>query len=175
MKSSPPARITGGSTGIGLTFAKLLAEDGHDLIITGASARVLDAAETLRTHGAEVTPVQSGLSTRESVRDVGDAARKAGHLDVMVLNVGIVAGGNAATQRSRARTRKETTMHNVAANGAGIPALGFGTFRMDDAEVAAVRPEALTLGLSPCRYRSGPRQRSHRRGREKSHRRGPRR
>ncbi|OCX65713.1 2,5-didehydrogluconate reductase [Thioclava sp. SK-1] len=38
-------------------------------------------------------------------------------------------------------------MHNVNANGAEIPALGFGTFRMDDAEVAAVLPEALKLGF----------------------------
>jgi len=38
-------------------------------------------------------------------------------------------------------------MHNVTANGATIPALGFGTFRMDDGEVAAVLPEALRLGF----------------------------
>ncbi|WP_233545074.1 aldo/keto reductase [Pseudooceanicola sediminis] len=38
-------------------------------------------------------------------------------------------------------------MHNVTANGAAIPALGFGTFRMEDAEVAAVLPEALRLGF----------------------------
>ncbi|WP_428928358.1 aldo/keto reductase [Marinibacterium sp. SX1] len=38
-------------------------------------------------------------------------------------------------------------MHNAKANGAAIPALGFGTFRMNDAEVAAVLPEALKLGF----------------------------
>ena len=38
-------------------------------------------------------------------------------------------------------------MHNVIANGAEIPALGFGTFRMSDAEVAAVLPEALKAGF----------------------------
>ncbi|WP_037228412.1 aldo/keto reductase [Roseobacter sp. GAI101] len=38
-------------------------------------------------------------------------------------------------------------MHNVTANGAAIPALGFGTFRMSDAEVAEVLPEALKLGF----------------------------
>lgn len=38
-------------------------------------------------------------------------------------------------------------MHNVIANGAAIPALGFGTFRMSDAEVAEVLPEALKLGF----------------------------
>ncbi|WP_128255459.1 aldo/keto reductase [Falsirhodobacter deserti] len=38
-------------------------------------------------------------------------------------------------------------MHDVTANGASIPALGFGTFRMDEGEVAAVLPEALRLGF----------------------------
>lgn len=38
-------------------------------------------------------------------------------------------------------------MHDVTANGASIPALGFGTYRMSDAEVAEVLPEALKLGF----------------------------
>lgn len=38
-------------------------------------------------------------------------------------------------------------MHTVDANGAQIPALGFGTFRMSEAEVSEVLPEALKLGF----------------------------
>lgn len=38
-------------------------------------------------------------------------------------------------------------MHNVNAGGASIPALGFGTYRMNDAEVAEILPEALKLGF----------------------------
>jgi Aldo/keto reductases, related to diketogulonate reductase len=38
-------------------------------------------------------------------------------------------------------------MFNVNANGANIPALGFGTFRMPDDDVARVLPEALKLGF----------------------------
>ena len=38
-------------------------------------------------------------------------------------------------------------MHNVTANGASIPALGFGTFRMSGAEVAKVLPAALAQGF----------------------------
>ena len=38
-------------------------------------------------------------------------------------------------------------MHSVSANGANIPALGFGTFRMPDADVLRVLPEALKLGF----------------------------
>ncbi|WP_119310131.1 aldo/keto reductase [Cohaesibacter haloalkalitolerans] len=38
-------------------------------------------------------------------------------------------------------------MHNVNANGASIPSLGFGTYRMKDAEVMDVLPEAIKLGF----------------------------
>ncbi|MBU1313084.1 MAG: aldo/keto reductase [Alphaproteobacteria bacterium] len=38
-------------------------------------------------------------------------------------------------------------MHTVSANGAHIPALGFGTFRMPDEDVLRVLPQALKLGF----------------------------
>ncbi len=38
-------------------------------------------------------------------------------------------------------------MHTVNANGAHIPALGFGTFRMPDDDVHRILPEALKLGF----------------------------
>ena len=38
-------------------------------------------------------------------------------------------------------------MHTVTANGAHIPALGFGTFRMPDEDVHRILPKALDLGF----------------------------
>lgn len=38
-------------------------------------------------------------------------------------------------------------MHTLTANGAAIPALGFGTFRMPDADVLRMVPHVLKLGL----------------------------
>src|SRR5690606_6154428 len=38
-------------------------------------------------------------------------------------------------------------MHSVSANGANIPALGFGTFRMPNEDVLRVLPQALKLGF----------------------------
>lgn len=38
-------------------------------------------------------------------------------------------------------------MHAVSSNGANIPALGFGTFRMSGAEVLRILPQALKLGF----------------------------
>lgn len=89
----PRALVTGGSAGIGLEIAKLLAEDGHDLIITGISARVHDTAKVLRSLGSDVIAVQSDLSQAEGVQQVIDAVRAAGPLNVMVLNAGIAVGG----------------------------------------------------------------------------------
>ena len=54
--------------------------------------------------------------------------------------------GGATTPGNRDQLEGKT-MNNVTANGASIPALGFGTFRMNDAEVAEVLPEALKLGF----------------------------
>ena len=38
-------------------------------------------------------------------------------------------------------------MHTINAHGANIPALGFGTFRMPDAEVLSILPKAMKLGF----------------------------
>jgi 2,5-diketo-D-gluconate reductase B len=41
----------------------------------------------------------------------------------------------------------ENIMQTINANGANIPALGFGTFRMPDEDVHRILPQALELGF----------------------------
>lgn len=89
----PRSLVTGGSAGIGLEIARLLAARGHDLIVTGASDRVHAAADELRAGGGEVIAVRSDLSRPEGVEAVLEAARNAGRLDGLVLNAGIAIGG----------------------------------------------------------------------------------
>ncbi|MGM3162986.1 SDR family NAD(P)-dependent oxidoreductase [Dickeya undicola] len=92
--TKPLALITGGSAGIGLEIARLLAKDGNDLIITGREKRVLQAAEELRKFGVEVLPVQSDLSTEAGNASVLDALVSTGRpLGIAVLNAGIAIGG----------------------------------------------------------------------------------
>lgn len=92
--TNPLALVTGGSAGIGFELARLLAQDGHDLIITGASARVNAAAEGLRRSGVRVTPVQSDLATEGGTNAVIDAVTETGRpLDIAVFNAGIAIGG----------------------------------------------------------------------------------
>ncbi|WP_219951261.1 SDR family NAD(P)-dependent oxidoreductase [Dickeya zeae] len=92
--TKPFALITGGSAGIGLEIARLLAKDGNDLIITGREKRVFLAAEELRKFGVEVLPVQSDLSTEAGNTAVLDAlASTRRPLGIAVLNAGIAIGG----------------------------------------------------------------------------------
>lgn len=91
---NPIALVTGGSAGIGLEIARLLANDGNDLIITGFEERVFQAAEELSTLGVEVFPVQSDLSTEEGNAAVLDALASTGRpLGIAVLNAGIAIEG----------------------------------------------------------------------------------
>lgn len=92
--TNPLALVTGGSAGIGLELARLLAKDGHDLVITGSSDRVNAAAEDLRQSGVQVTPVRSDLATEDGTNAVIDAITDTGRpLDIAVFNAGIAIGG----------------------------------------------------------------------------------
>ncbi len=90
----PLAIVTGGSAGIGLEIARLLVLDGYDLLISGSSDRVFDAATELRALGADVTPVKSDLATADGTDAVWKAAVGTGRkVDVAVINAGIAIGG----------------------------------------------------------------------------------
>ena len=50
----PFAVVTGASSGIGYELARQFAEHGFDLLVTSETKRVEDAAQRLRTLGAQV-------------------------------------------------------------------------------------------------------------------------
>jgi short-subunit dehydrogenase len=86
----PLAVITGASSGIGLEFARIFAEEGYALLINAEDVRIHDVAGQLG--GVSVEAVQSDLATRAGVEEL--VARVDGRpVDALVLNAGIGVGG----------------------------------------------------------------------------------
>jgi short-subunit dehydrogenase len=90
----PLAVITGASNGIGYQLALLLAKNGHDLVATGRSEKIYQAADDFRRHGVEVTPIQADLSKYEEVeRFWKESTALDRPVAIAIINAGIGVGG----------------------------------------------------------------------------------
>ena len=90
----PLALVTGASNGIGLEIARELARRGHDLVVTGRSARTDEIAEELRGLDVDTFPVHADLADYDAVEALWKATVELGRpLEVAVLNAGIGVGG----------------------------------------------------------------------------------
>jgi 3-oxoacyl-[acyl-carrier protein] reductase len=85
------AIVTGGTRGIGLAIARLLAEDGASVVVSGRDGGRLDlAARDLEAAGAAVLAIVADATRREDVDRLVEATRERfGRIDVLVNNAGI--------------------------------------------------------------------------------------
>jgi NAD(P)-dependent dehydrogenase (short-subunit alcohol dehydrogenase family) len=97
--SGKVAIITGGTSGIGKATARLFAEEGADVVITGRRAGLgNDVVEEIRQGGGrglfvEADHCQAGDCSRVVERSLSEFGR----LDILFNNAGIVTGGTAET------------------------------------------------------------------------------
>jgi 3-oxoacyl-[acyl-carrier protein] reductase len=85
------AIVTGGTRGIGLAIARLLAEDGASVVVSGRDAARLDAAvKELEALGGPALGVAADAARREDVERLIEATRERfGRIDVVVNNAGM--------------------------------------------------------------------------------------
>jgi NAD(P)-dependent dehydrogenase (short-subunit alcohol dehydrogenase family) len=92
------AVVTGASGGIGLELSRLLARDGHDLIIVAQHAeRLAQAARELRAHGVRVTEIAADLTDPAAPPEIERELNRQGLTpDVLVNNAGFGLQGSFA-------------------------------------------------------------------------------
>ena len=87
------ALITGASRGIGEAVAKVLAQEGCNLILTATDAAKLDqlSADLKQQHGVAVTTHAFDLSKQENIKALADVA---GDCDILINNAGAIPRGS---------------------------------------------------------------------------------
>jgi 3-oxoacyl-[acyl-carrier protein] reductase len=89
------AIVTGGSRGIGLAIATLLAEDGAAVVVSGRDGdRLQRAARELEAQGFAALAVVADAGRREDCDRLVEAAKERfGRVDILVNNAGITRDG----------------------------------------------------------------------------------
>ncbi|RKN36781.1 SDR family NAD(P)-dependent oxidoreductase [Streptomyces hoynatensis] len=84
------ALITGGTSGIGLGFARRFAAAGHDLLLAARNQPRLDrvAADLRRGHGVRVDAISADLATPDGCATV-EKHLSACAVDILVNNAGL--------------------------------------------------------------------------------------
>jgi short-subunit dehydrogenase len=91
------AVVTGASSGIGHELAKVLADNGFDLVVAAEDERIDEAAAQIAASrgGVRVDPVRADLSKYEGVEALVAAVRAVGRpVDVLAVNAGVGVGGD---------------------------------------------------------------------------------
>jgi 3-oxoacyl-[acyl-carrier protein] reductase len=90
------ALVTGGSKGIGLRAARVLASEGCNLgLCARGGDELAEAAAELREMGVNVCAVEADVTdAQDAARFVGQCAAELGRVDILINNAGGAFGGN---------------------------------------------------------------------------------
>jgi NAD(P)-dependent dehydrogenase (short-subunit alcohol dehydrogenase family) len=101
--SERAAIITGGSSGIGLAIARVLADEGHAITLSARRPDKLEAAaESLRGEGVEVEAMPANMADEEDIKALAEKHRERfGRCDALVNNAGIGIGGPIAEAETK--------------------------------------------------------------------------
>jgi NAD(P)-dependent dehydrogenase (short-subunit alcohol dehydrogenase family) len=117
--SGKVALITGGSYGLGVVWAKALAEAGADIALTARSGELMEqVAQELRTSTGRTVSTHIGDVTVDADVDrvVAAATAAHGHIDILVNNAGV----NENTGKSSEQTSSEHFRHAVDVDLVGV-------------------------------------------------------
>lgn len=109
------AIVTGASSGLGVAFAKGLAEAGADIVLAARRAdKLKDTAALVEATGRRALVVQADVSKPEDCREVARAAAEFGTVAVLVNNAGVAS----AVPASRETPEEFRGVIDVNLNGA---------------------------------------------------------
>src|SRR5689334_18344929 len=151
------AVITGGGSGIGLAIARLFAESGYSVIITGRDAKRLKrAANDISTKSGRVTGIACDVRDPSSVeklfREVG---KRHSNIDVLINNAG-VSHAIAPVDQLPVEAWKDVIDTNLTGTflvtRAALPLMRAGGTIVNNLSVAAVQPFAGMSAYNASKY-----------------------
>jgi len=138
------AVVTGASSGLGVGFARALAQAGANLVLAARRADRLESlAAELREAGAEVLPVACDVTDPNQVEALKDAClERFGRADILVNNAGTTEIVPAENESEEAFLR----VLNVNLNGAFYCAQRFGRVMLEAGQGSIINVASI-LGL----------------------------
>lgn len=149
MVTNSVAVVTGGSGGIGLDAARLLAVDHHIVLSDTSRERLNRALHELDSLGVSAESIVADVTDRESVDVLMAAARSAGHVAAVVH-----AGGSTRPDDSASSILRSRVLGTINVTAATLAVAGVGTTLILASDQGPATPSPVGLprwlfGLAP--------------------------